>query len=86
METPEIHLLIQVRWQFFGSLAFKQERLPEGVRLSMLFATLRAAAADISRACPGVCARSGASNSDARISTELNKRAARSGPATDQPR
>ena len=46
METPEIHLLIQVRWQFFGSLTFKQERLPERVRLSMLFATLRAAAAE----------------------------------------
>ncbi len=46
METPELHLLTQVRWQFFGTLTFKQERLPERVRLSMYFAILRKAAAE----------------------------------------
>jgi hypothetical protein len=44
MEAPEIHVLNQIGWQFFGSLTFKKERLPERVRLSMFFALLRKAA------------------------------------------
>jgi hypothetical protein len=47
MEAPEIHVLNQIGWQFFGSLTFKQERLPERVRLSMFFALIRKAARDV---------------------------------------
>jgi hypothetical protein len=41
METPEIHVLNRINWQFFGTLTFKSERLPERVRLQMFFAYLR---------------------------------------------
>ena len=41
METPEIHVLNRINWQFFGTLTFKSERLPERVRLAMFFAHLR---------------------------------------------
>jgi hypothetical protein len=41
METPEIHVLNRINWQFFGTLTFKSERLPERVRLAMFFAYLR---------------------------------------------
>lgn len=41
MESPDLYILTQVRWQFFGTLTFKSERLPERVRLAMWFATLR---------------------------------------------
>jgi len=41
MESPETQLLTQVRWQFFGTLTFKSERLPERVRLGMYFALMR---------------------------------------------
>ena len=41
METPEIHVLNRIDWQFFGTLTFKSERLPERVRLALFFALLR---------------------------------------------
>ena len=41
MESPDVYTLAQVRWQFFGTLTFKSERLPERVRLRMWFATMR---------------------------------------------
>ena len=41
METPEIHVLNRINWQFFGTLTFKSERLPERVRLQMFIAYLR---------------------------------------------
>lgn len=46
MESPYIHVLKEVGWQLFGTLTFKQERLPERVRFSMAFALLRKAARD----------------------------------------
>ena len=44
MESPDVFLLGQIRWQFFGTLTFKSERLPERVRLALWFALLRKAA------------------------------------------
>ena len=41
MESPDVYILSQVRWQFFGTLTFKSERLPERVRLAMYFALMR---------------------------------------------
>ena len=41
MESPDIDKLRRIDWQFFGSLSFKSERLPERVRLSVYFATMR---------------------------------------------
>ncbi len=41
MESADIHVLKEVPWQFFGTLTFKQERLPERVRLSMFFTLMR---------------------------------------------
>ena len=41
IDSAEVFLLSQMRWQIFGSLTFRQERLPERVRLSMYFAMLR---------------------------------------------
>ena len=46
METPEIHILSRIDWQFFGTLTFKSERLPERVRLALYFALLRCVAAE----------------------------------------
>lgn len=46
MESPEVHILSQVRWQFFGTLTFKSERLPERVRLAMWFALMRRVASE----------------------------------------
>jgi hypothetical protein len=34
-------LLSQIDWQFIGSLTFRQERLPERIRISMFFSMLR---------------------------------------------
>ncbi len=34
-------LLEQVDWQIFGTLTFKQARLPERIRIGMFFSTLR---------------------------------------------
>ena len=41
LESPDLHLLCGERWQFFGTLTFKQERLPERVRQTMFNAALR---------------------------------------------
>jgi hypothetical protein len=41
LESPDLWALGGVRWQFFGTLTFKQERLPDRVRNSMFNATLR---------------------------------------------
>ena len=41
MEIPEIHILSKIDWQFFGTLTFKSERLPERVRLALYYALLR---------------------------------------------
>ena len=44
MESPDIHKLRLIDWQFFGTLTFKSERLPERVRLSAYFALMRTVA------------------------------------------
>lgn len=41
MEAADIHVLKEVPWQFFGTLTFRKERLPERIRLSMFFALMR---------------------------------------------
>ncbi len=41
MEKPDVFILPLIDWQFFCHLTFKQERLPERVRLSMFFAWAR---------------------------------------------
>ncbi|MFN0126774.1 MAG: hypothetical protein ACKV19_08840 [Verrucomicrobiales bacterium] len=41
MESPDIHKLRLIDWQFFGTLTFKSERLPERVRISLYFAMMR---------------------------------------------
>jgi hypothetical protein len=41
---PEVYHLARVGWQFFGTLTFKQERLPERVRRKMWCAFVRALA------------------------------------------
>lgn len=41
MESPDVYQLGRVEWQFFGTLTWKSERLPERVRVSMFFALLR---------------------------------------------
>lgn len=45
MENPDVYMLAQIDWQFFGTLTFEQERLAERVRLGMYFAMLRQTAA-----------------------------------------
>lgn len=40
-QSADRYLLARVDWMFFGSLTFRQERLPERVRLRMFFALLR---------------------------------------------
>lgn len=44
MEHPDKYTVARIEWQFFGTLTFKQERLPDRVRASMLFAFLRTCA------------------------------------------
>ena len=46
MESAGIYVLSKLHWQFFGSLTFKSERLPERLRISMFFALLRKTAKD----------------------------------------
>jgi hypothetical protein len=41
MESPDIHKLRLIDWQFFGTLTFKSERVPERVRLSAYLAMMR---------------------------------------------
>ena len=64
LESPDLHLLCGERWQFFGTLTFKQERLPERVRQTMFHAALRQLAPrrciSISPACPGAGVRNSA--------------------------
>ena len=58
METADVYVLSKLRWQFFGSLTFRTERLPQRVRISMFFGLMRKAAKDsacTSLDCPGVC-------------------------------
>jgi hypothetical protein len=43
---PEVFHLARIGWQFFGTLTFKQERLPERVRLAMWFALVRTIAGE----------------------------------------
>ncbi len=46
MESPDIYTLAKLRWQFFGSLTFRSERMPERVRVTMFFALIRKSARD----------------------------------------
>lgn len=41
MESPDVYQLTRISWQFFGTLTFASERLPEKIRLSMWFAHCR---------------------------------------------
>jgi len=41
LESPDLLLLCGVRWQFFGTFTFKQERLPERIRQAMFNAAFR---------------------------------------------
>ena len=41
METPELHVINKIHWQFFGTLTFKRDRMVERWRLGMWFALLR---------------------------------------------
>ena len=41
MEVPEMHMLNKIEWQFFATLTFRSERLPERVGLGLFFAALR---------------------------------------------
>ena len=41
METPELHVINKIHWQFFGTLTFRRERMLERWRLGMWFALLR---------------------------------------------
>jgi len=42
--NPESYTREIVNWQFFGTLTYKKERMPERVRMTMLFSWLRKAA------------------------------------------
>ena len=44
MESPDVFVLTRVHWQFFGTLTFKKELMPERHRIGMYFATLRTVA------------------------------------------
>jgi hypothetical protein len=46
MESADVYTLAKLRWQFFGSLTFRTERLPERIRMSMCFALMRKVAKD----------------------------------------
>jgi hypothetical protein len=41
MDAPELQVLSKIAWQFFATLTFESERLPERIRLSLFFALLR---------------------------------------------
>ena len=47
LESPDLWVLGGVRWQFFGTLTFRQERLPDRVRNSMFNAALRQLAGEL---------------------------------------
>lgn len=46
MESADIYTLSKLRWQFFGSLTFRSEQMPEQVRITMFFALIRKSAKD----------------------------------------
>jgi hypothetical protein len=54
MESADVYVLSKLRWQFFGSLTFRTERLPQRVRMSMFFALMRKAAKDFRVYFPGL--------------------------------
>lgn len=54
MESTDVYVLSKLRWQFFGSLTFRTERLPQRVRISMFFALMRKAAKDFRVYFPGL--------------------------------
>ncbi len=47
LESPDLLALCGEAWQFFGTLTFKQERLPERVRQSMFNAAFRQLAGEL---------------------------------------
>ena len=47
LESPDLLVLCGEHWQFFGTLTFKQERLPERVRQSMFNAAFRQLAKEL---------------------------------------
>jgi len=47
LESPDLHTLGGEAWQFFGTLTFKRERMPERVRPSMFNATSRQLAKEL---------------------------------------
>jgi hypothetical protein len=47
LESPDLLMLCGEHWQFFGTLTFKQERLPERVRQSMFNAAFRQLAKEL---------------------------------------
>jgi hypothetical protein len=47
LESPDLLMLCGEHWQFFGTLTFKQERLPERVRQSMFNAAFRQLAQEL---------------------------------------
>lgn len=46
MENPDVYQLTRIRWQFFGTLTFRSERLPEQIRRSMWIALCRKTSSD----------------------------------------
>jgi len=54
MESADVYVLSKLHWQFFGSLTFRTERLPQRVRISMFFALMRKAAKDFRVYFPGL--------------------------------
>jgi hypothetical protein len=40
-QATNLYLLSQFRWELFGTLTFRRERLPEHIRVSMFFSLLR---------------------------------------------
>ena len=47
LESPDLLMLSGERWQFFGTLTFKRERMPERVRPSMFNAAFRQLAKEL---------------------------------------
>jgi hypothetical protein len=41
MESAELHILANIQWDLFATLTFKQEDMPERIRISMAFALFR---------------------------------------------
>lgn len=47
MESPDVYNLTRIPWQFFGTLTFRSERLPEQVRRNMWFSYARKTCDDL---------------------------------------